>query len=113
MKNCVFVVVLLALLTDPASAQTYVYVADSTLPSIASLSIANARAFFEALTLEGWRGEVASRIVKEIASRLCISPHTVNDHTRRIYDKLRVHGRRQAVKRAVELGLVDRGMSPA
>jgi LuxR family maltose regulon positive regulatory protein len=50
---------------------------------------------------------------KEIASRLCISPHTVNDHTRRIYDKLRVHGRRQAVKRAVELGLVDRGMSPA
>jgi LuxR family maltose regulon positive regulatory protein len=50
---------------------------------------------------------------KEIASRLCISPHTVNDHTRRIYDKLGVHGRRQAVKRAVELGLVDRGTPPA
>ena len=46
---------------------------------------------------------------KEIASRLCISPHTVNDHTRRIYDKLSVHGRRQAVKRAVELGVIDPG----
>jgi len=46
---------------------------------------------------------------KEIASRLCISPHTVNDHTRRIYDKLCVNGRRQAVKRAVELGVIDPG----
>ncbi len=46
---------------------------------------------------------------KEIASRLCISPHTVNDHTRRIYDKLSVNGRRQAVKRAVELGVIDPG----
>lgn len=43
---------------------------------------------------------------KEIAAQLSISPHTVNDHTRRIYDKLRVNDRRQAVRRAVELGVV-------
>ncbi len=47
-----------------------VFVADSTLPEITSLSIARARAFFETMTLDGWRGEVAERIVKEIASRL-------------------------------------------
>ena len=44
---------------------------------------------------------------KEIATQLSISPHTVHDHTRRIYDKLGVNGRRQAVKRAVKLGVVD------
>ena len=38
---------------------------------------------------------------KEIASRLCISPHTVNDHTRRIYDKLRVHGREVDIRMSV------------
>ncbi|MGB5545835.1 MAG: LuxR C-terminal-related transcriptional regulator, partial [Polyangiales bacterium] len=46
---------------------------------------------------------------KEIAARLFISPHTVNDHTRRIYEKLGVSGRRQAVKRAIELDVVDPG----
>ncbi len=52
------------------SAARNVFVAERTVPELTRLSIANARAFFESLTLEGWRGEVASRIVKEIASRL-------------------------------------------
>ncbi|MEM7610510.1 MAG: excinuclease ABC subunit UvrA [Pseudomonadota bacterium] len=47
-----------------------VFVADQQLPQVTALSIAKARAFFENLTLEGWRGEVADRIVREIASRL-------------------------------------------
>jgi LuxR family maltose regulon positive regulatory protein len=43
---------------------------------------------------------------KEIASQLVISPGTVKGHTIKIYQKLDVNGRRQAVEKAVELGLL-------
>ncbi len=48
----------------------HVYIGERTLPSITCLPVARALAFFEALEIEGWRGEVASRIVKEVGDRL-------------------------------------------
>ena len=43
---------------------------------------------------------------KEIAAQLGISPTTVKGHTLKIYQKLDVNGRRQAVEKAITLGLL-------
>ena len=48
----------------------HVYVGDHNLPSITQLPIGRALALFEALELDGWRGEIAAKIVKEIRERL-------------------------------------------
>lgn len=47
-----------------------VFVADRALPEIAVLPVDQALAFFTGLKLAGWRGEIATRIVKEIGERL-------------------------------------------
>ena len=48
----------------------HVYVGEHTLPHVARLSVGDALAFSRALALEGWRGDIAAKIVKEIADRL-------------------------------------------
>ncbi|HRD73705.1 MAG TPA: excinuclease ABC subunit UvrA, partial [Aquimonas sp.] len=48
----------------------HVFVAERTLPAVSALSIDACAAFFEGLQLPGWRGEIASKIVKEIRERL-------------------------------------------
>ena len=44
--------------------------------------------------------------IQEISARLFISPSTVQQHTHHIYRKLNVANKRQAVTRAIELGLL-------
>ncbi len=51
-------------------AARHVYVAERTLPDLAGLSVADALEFSRSLSIEGWRGDIAARIVKEIADRL-------------------------------------------
>ncbi len=47
-----------------------VFVADRALPELVVLPIDAALDFFSALSLPGWRGEIAAKIVKEIRERL-------------------------------------------
>jgi excinuclease ABC subunit A len=47
-----------------------VFVADKPLPEISTMPIDAGLAFFGSMTLPGWRGEIASKIVKEIRQRL-------------------------------------------
>jgi excinuclease ABC subunit A len=51
-------------------AARHVFVAERTLPQIAALSVADALSFSRELKLEGWRGEIAGKIIKEISDRL-------------------------------------------
>jgi LuxR family maltose regulon positive regulatory protein len=46
---------------------------------------------------------------KEIAQMLVISPRTVKKHTTHIYRKLYVHKRREAVVKAIQIGLLSNG----
>ena len=47
-----------------------VFINDRSLPEIASWSIEQCLAFFDGMTLKGWRGEIAGRILKEVHERL-------------------------------------------
>src|SRR5690606_20681015 len=48
----------------------HVHVAGHTLPQVSELSVARALEHHENLAVSGWRGEIAARIVKEVADRL-------------------------------------------
>ncbi|MEJ0036850.1 MAG: excinuclease ABC subunit UvrA [Gammaproteobacteria bacterium] len=48
----------------------FVFVADRPLPDVAHLTVGRALEFFRSLNLPGWRGEVATKIVKDVADRL-------------------------------------------
>jgi len=47
-----------------------VFIAERSLPEISAWSIEQCLAFFDELKLDGWRGEIAGRILKEVRERL-------------------------------------------
>ena len=47
-----------------------VFINERSLPEIASWSIEQCLDFFDGMTLKGWRGEIAGRILKEVRERL-------------------------------------------
>ncbi len=47
-----------------------VFVNERSIPEVTSMAVGQAQAFFTALALPGWRGEIARKIVKEIGDRL-------------------------------------------
>ncbi|MBV8805081.1 MAG: excinuclease ABC subunit UvrA [Sinobacteraceae bacterium] len=51
-------------------AARFVFVAERSLPETAHMTVGTALEFFSSLNLAGWRGEVASKIVKDVAQRL-------------------------------------------
>ena len=51
-------------------AARFVFVAERSLPEAAHLTVGKALDFFRSLSLPGWRGEVAAKIVKDVADRL-------------------------------------------
>ncbi|HVY80876.1 MAG TPA: excinuclease ABC subunit UvrA [Steroidobacteraceae bacterium] len=51
-------------------AARFVFVAGRSLPELAHLTVGRALEFFSGLELAGWRGEVAAKIVKDVAERL-------------------------------------------
>src|SRR5688572_28538555 len=48
----------------------HVFVGSHSLPSIAHLTVGDARLLFQSLDVAGWRAEVADKIVKEVGDRL-------------------------------------------
>ena len=51
-------------------AARHVFIQEKSLPELTELPIEKAQAFFQSLRLEGRRGEIAEKIVKEISARL-------------------------------------------
>jgi len=51
-------------------AARHVFIAGHPLPEITAMPVGRAREFFHDLTLPGWRGEIAEKIVNEIDQRL-------------------------------------------
>ncbi len=47
-----------------------VFIDDRNLPELTALSVGRSLEFFRDLDLPGWRGEIAAKVVKEIAARL-------------------------------------------
>ena len=60
---------------------------------------AEVRAYFAALVTEG-------RTNREVAAALFLGERTVESHLTRVYEKLGVHRRTEAVERARDLGLL-------
>ena len=52
------------------TAARHVFVSDKSIAAVTTMSVSHALDFFQNLQLEGWRGEIAAKVVKEIQNRL-------------------------------------------
>ena len=43
---------------------------------------------------------------KEVASRLCVSVHTIHNHIRKIFEKLHVGNKQEALQKARKQGII-------
>jgi DNA-binding CsgD family transcriptional regulator len=76
-------------------------------PEYVYLLVKRQRAELSARELEVLRLLAVSRSLDEIAAELHLSPRTVGNHLSTICHKLHVRRRAEAVRRAVELGLIE------
>jgi excinuclease ABC subunit A len=56
--------------TRLSRAARFVFIAERSLPEVAHLTVGRALEFLEGLSLAGWRGEVAAKVVKGMVQRL-------------------------------------------
>jgi len=56
--------------TRLSRAARFVFIAERSLPEVAHLTVGRALEFLESLSLPGWRGEVAAKVVKGMVQRL-------------------------------------------
>jgi LuxR family maltose regulon positive regulatory protein len=100
-------------LTDPKTQRFVQQIVKASHPAVEVVATDNGDCANGELTepLTQRELEVLSLLVQhqtdqEIARELYVSLNTVRSHTKHIYSKLNAHNRRQAVKKAMELGLV-------
>jgi two-component system nitrate/nitrite response regulator NarL len=72
-----------------------------------SRQVAGARATLTERELEILEYLAVGLTVKQVATRLALSPRTIDTHTSKAYRKLGVRNRVQAISRATSLGLID------
>ena len=72
-----------------------------------SRAVAGAKAVLTRRELEILEHLALGLTVKQVATRLGLSPRTVDTHLAKVYRKLRVRNRVQAISRATSLNLID------
>lgn len=95
--------VLIAILLVPMSKREFAIIALTSTPTTPSDLSITCRMIIEEFGLSDREGEILLLIAKgntanNVASKLVISPHTVNTHIRHIYEKIGIHKRSELIE---------------